>query len=201
MSVPPPDDRGPYGRRRDEPDPEVVRRQSIVTLGLLAFVVVLVVSFVATRSARDGVSTSLGLGLATNDTGSSHAAGASGESTATTTPATTTTVMAPIEVQSVLGAAIIAGHISCKGEGGLSDNAVATVQAAVAEDNNTPSEPGATPKPYANDEAAQNEIVRASVQKLHDEQQFYADCAPVPGSGSTAAGSSSANGATLPPSR
>ena len=203
MSALPPDNRGSYERQVDPPDPEALRRQSIVTVGLLALVVVLVVSFVATRGGRDGVPTSLGRGHETNRADTS--AGAPAETTTTTAPATTTTtVMASIEVESIPGAAIIAGHISCKGEDGLDDDSIETVQAAVAADNNTPSEPGGKPKPYAGDAAAQSEIVQASVQELHDEQQYYVDCAPVPGTGSGSAGSggsTGANGATLPPSR
>jgi len=86
---------------------------------------------------------------------------------------TTTTVVPTIEVETEFGAAIIARSIRCEREEQLDDTSVAGIRAAVAADNVS----GA--KPLAYDRVAQNEIVQASLAKLHDEKRFYADCAPI----------------------
>jgi hypothetical protein len=86
---------------------------------------------------------------------------------------TTTTVVPTIEVETEFGAAIIARSIRCEREEPLDDTSVAGVRAAVAADNVS------GPKPFAYDRVAQNEIVQATLAKLHDEKRFYADCAPI----------------------
>jgi hypothetical protein len=83
-------------------------------------------------------------------------------------------------VETEFGTAIIAGHIMCKREDTLAGDSILDVQAAVAADNDTPPVPGDAYKVYAHDVSAQSEIVRASMQKLHDDSRFFADCEPVP---------------------
>lgn len=94
--------------------------------------------------------------------------------------AASSVLLLPIRVESEFGTAIIAGHIMCKREDTLAGNSVPDVQAAVAADNDTPPASGGDQKAYAHDVVAQSEIVRASVQELHDDSRFFAGCEPVP---------------------
>ena len=105
---------------------------------------------------------------------------AGGSGTISSNSAASSVLLSPIRVESELGAAIIAGHIMCRREEALADDSVLAVQAAVAADNDKPPGAGGAAKPYAHDVSAQSEIVRASMQELHDDSRFFADCEPVP---------------------
>lgn len=147
------------------------------------------VAFAAMRSGH-GATTLPGIGIETTET------------TVINTPGITASILVPpIEVDFEFGTVIIAKHILCNREADLTGESIAAVQGAVAADNDNPSDPGGTPKPYAHDAPAQSEIVRASLQELHDEKRFYADCEPVPASGTVtreSEGSSVADTPTLP---
>jgi hypothetical protein len=193
----------PWGRpplEGSDVDPAARRRRATVAVAVVAGSVVLaVIAFVAGRSGGDKTSLPP-LGTATTSA-----------STTTTAPATTTTMTAtagsatvpPIHVDVVVGMALIAGHIMCTHEDPLTGDTVADLEAAVAAENNG----GAGP--YAHDAAAQSEIVRASMQKLHATHRFYADCRPVTTSSPTGSGTTdtatstggSTSAETLPPSR
>ena len=103
-------------------------------------------------------------------------------STISSDAGTSSVLFSPIGVESEFGTAIIAGHIMCRREDALPGSSVLDVQAAVAADNGTLPVSGGAFKPYAHDASAQWEIVRASIQELHDDDhsRFFADCAPVP---------------------
>ena len=94
--------------------------------------------------------------------------------------AASSVLLPPIRVESEFGTAIIAGHIMCKREDTLAGDSLPDVQAAVAADNDNPPASGGARKAYAHDASAQSEIVRASVQELHDDNRFFAGCEPVP---------------------
>lgn len=188
MSLRPPGGSSSYDHR-DDLTPEERRYDTVLAVALAGFVLVVLASFAATRDQRDGTSfLSSRFGRITSGQTSS-----SSTTTTTTEPPSTTTVVPAIDVQAGLGDAIIAGHISCKNEGDLHDDAIETVEAAVAADNAT--------TVYAGDPQAQSEIVQASVQQLHSERRFYANCAPVPGTSTASTGSSTATDGALPPSR
>jgi hypothetical protein len=105
---------------------------------------------------------------------------AAGSRTISSDSAASSVLLSPIRVEAEFGTAIIAGHIMCKREDILAGNSISDVQAAVAADNDNPPASGAAPNAYAHDVSAQSEIVRASVQELHDDNRFFADCEPVP---------------------
>lgn len=133
-----------------------------------AAAVLTLVTFAAVRGWADRNTALAPLRDETTDTG------------VTTAEVTTSIAVQPIEVEFNFGTAIIAKHIMCVREDDLSGDSVEAVRAAIATDNDNPDAPGGTPKPYAHDAQAQNEIVRASIQELHDANRFYTDCKPVP---------------------
>jgi hypothetical protein len=161
--------------------------------------VLALVAFAVTRGSGHGATNAPTLGIATTETTETT------ETTVTTTTETpTSTAVAPIEVDFQLGLAVIAEHIMCNHEDKLSGNSIDAVRAAVAADNDNPSDPGGAPGPFAHDAAAQSEIVRASIQALHDAKTFYAHCKPVPSGARVTTetdGSSGSESGTLPPSR
>jgi hypothetical protein len=174
MSAPSPWDRSPL----DEPevDPAGRRRRAAVTAGVVvgAVVLAIVVFMAASRSGGNKMSLPL-IGVPTTTTNTTPPASTT-TSTVGSTPANPAAV-APIHVDVVVGTVVIAGHMACAHEDELTGDSLAEVEAAVAADNNGTS--GGTATPYAHDAAAQNEIVRASVQQLHSTHRFYADCRPV----------------------
>ena len=202
MSFLPPGTGESVERRDDESDRADYRRRAWVVRAVLAAAVVLIIlAFAATRRSGHDAPTLPPPPLETTEAVDLGAT----TTTAVTTPFTTPLVMAPIQVEHLPGNAIIAQHISCKREDELADDSVEGVQAAVAADNDNPSDPGGPAKPYAHDTEAQSEIVRASIQELHRATRFYADCRPMPTPGSarvttTSEGSSATEGVTLPPS-
>jgi hypothetical protein len=158
--------------------------------------VLTLVAFALTRGSGHSATTAPTLGTETTETT---------ERKVTTTNETPTSIaIAPIEVDFQLGLAVIAQHIMCNHEDKLGGNSIEAVQAAVAADNDNPSDPGGTPGPFAHDAEAQNEIVRASMQVLHEAKTFYAHCKPVPTGARVTTetdGSSEPESRTLPPSR
>jgi len=160
-----------------DPAPEDRRRTNLLVGVVLSAAAVLVLAaWAVTRSSGQGI----GILPPSNDTTEIGAT----IPTQTTTPTSVTTIAAPptsiavppIDVEFHPGAAIIADHIICHREDDLIGDSVEAVRAAVAADNDVPSDPGGAPKPYAHDTAAQSEIVRASIQVLHDVKRFYANC-------------------------
>jgi hypothetical protein len=173
----------------------------VVGAVLAAATASIIVAFAATRGSGQDAPTLPPPRIDTTETVESSVT----TTTAAETPLVTPLVMPPIEVEHLPGNAIIAQHISCKREDDLAGDSVEAVQAAVAADNDHPSDPGGTTKPYAHDTEAQSEIVRASIQELHRARRFYADCKPMPTAASarvttTSEGSSATEGLTLPPS-
>jgi hypothetical protein len=140
----------------------------VVVAGLIGAIALIVVASVAPRDAGHGQPDPGPFGTDSSKISSDAA--------------TTSVLVAPIRVESEFGTAIIAGHIMCRREDALPGNSVVDVQAAVAADNDSPPVSGGGQKPYAHDGSAQREIVRASIQELHDDDhsRFFADCAPVP---------------------
>jgi hypothetical protein len=202
VSFLPPGNGESFERRDDESDRADYRRRARVVRAVLAAAVALIVlAFAATRGSGHDAPTLPPPRIETTETAEPSAT----TTTAVATPLVTSLVTAPIEVEHLPGNAIIAQHISCKREDELADDSVEGVQAAVAAENDNPSDPGGPAKPYAHDIEAQSEIVRASIQELHRATRFYADCAPMPSPGSapvttTSAGSSATEGVTLPAS-
>jgi hypothetical protein len=141
-----------------------------VAVGLIGSAAVLsAVAFAATWDWGHGATSLRRLGTETTET------------TVTTTAKITAAMsIPPIEVKFEFGTAIIAEHMVCNREDDLTGESIEAVRAAVAADNDNPADPGGAPKPYAHDARAQSEIVRASMQELHEEKRFYADCEPVP---------------------
>jgi hypothetical protein len=172
------------------------RRARLAAAAVVAAVLVLaVIAYRASRNSGDGGATSPFLGSDTTSTAETNSA---------KTPETTTSVMLPpVDVDFGVGTAIIAHHIMCTHEDPLNGDSVQAVAAAVALDNDSRS--GAGLRAFAGDVTAQNEIVRASIQELHETNRFYADCRPVSAQSGRASSSSQPTSATdsdsLPASR
>jgi hypothetical protein len=190
----PPANGNSFERRDNERDPPARRRRTLVAAGSVGSAVILTLAALAlTRGSGHGATTLPALGIEPTET------------SVTTTKATPTSiVIPPVEIQLELGAAVIAEHIMCNHEDKLTGDSIEAVRAAVAADNDNPSEPGGTPKPFAHDARAQSEIVRASIQALHEAKTFYAHCKPAPAGATVTTeteGSSVPESRTLPPSR